>query len=439
MSRTLVVVGIGDVFEKFYLPAIEELKSGGEEIEVFCVDDKSKWLDENVKKKRANTLTKLENLKLTFVDKSDNISGGSRKYQDLLHNYVELAVIATPDKTHIDVANEWLGGNCLVISIEKPIADKSADVDSLIDRLSLVDPERVDVWAFDHYRAKAHEVLGETGRRTDLLELLEAPLKKVRFYALEDYSGTHDEYLAKERARGSEIFPERNGPIEIVAREGTLQEGLLLDMMTHMPALLNYFGDVNSVEVQEIKAAKYRGVGYDDAIFAKIEGETFAAVKFTFSDDDEQNDGLIEGEAYVGKGILGSEEHKLLGNVKLLELEGSTGVKLQLNFTENRIVLLKGGEVNPVAEGFQKQDPYLYLLRYMLFPVEGIEPLGMLPVGARDILRKVEEMRDLIAGCELPGYLLGQRENGDPHGRVIRRPPSLEELLSSLPALYERK
>jgi len=103
-----------------------------------------------------------------------------------------------------------------------------------------------------------------------------------------------------------------------------------------------FLGKPESVNFTQLQPAIYTGVDYDPTSRATIETETFAAVKFTFKAD---TGNQAEGEAYIGKGIRGSVAYKAMGGtVKVLEIEGNTGKKLEINFREHAINIIRNGQ-----------------------------------------------------------------------------------------------
>lgn len=126
-----------------------------------------------------------------------------------------------------------------------------------------------------------------------------------------------------------ESGPPKFGPIENENRTKALRKGLILDMMPHVLALLTLFGRIETTRLTGIKAGRYtytteRGRTRK----ASIRKETFAHIIFSLSDYNEQ---VIQGNAYVGKGIRGSTDLNIEGSVKLLELQGINGNKIRFD------------------------------------------------------------------------------------------------------------
>jgi hypothetical protein len=120
-------------------------------------------------------------------------------------------------------------------------------------------------------------------------------------------------------------------PIEL-GRERSLQFGLTLDMLPHLPALLTYFGDVATIdEIRIIEAGQYsplQAVSRDGNTERDLTGqytaETYSRLRFTF-EDYSGNGCRVPCVAVVGKGF--SQE------AKYLELTGRSGnlVRVDLN------------------------------------------------------------------------------------------------------------
>ncbi len=115
-------------------------------------------------------------------------------------------------------------------------------------------------------------------------------------------------------------------------RERALQHGLTLDLLSHFPPLLAYFGDVGTIdEIRVLAAGQYRplimatrdGAKTGD-ISDRFRNETYSRVAFTFRDYS-GNDHRVPCLAVTGKGL--SQE------VKYMQVTGRNGqaVRLDLN------------------------------------------------------------------------------------------------------------
>jgi predicted dehydrogenase len=411
--KIIVIEGIGDIVSKpnGYGPALQKLKIDIPSLRIVFCDLEKEWEGKTAENRRK-TVEWLRHWGGEFIDKS---AGDKSGYESLLNEEVDAVIIATPDRTHVGLAKYWLRGNCKRIFIEKPLTSQLAEAQRWLTEDLYNKPEDYErVLAFDHYRPRVHErlchkdllwvILNEIGR-----------LKRFTFYFLEDHSGTDERWLkAVRRERG---IVDRNGPVENEDRVGALQSGLVMDLMPHVLAVLEYFGDPATVKLREIRPAIYTGVDYEEDARAEIGSETFAAIKFSFRDDVE---GEVEGAAYVGKGILGTIRYPdLNGNVKVLELEGDNGNKAEINFSQGEIHIVK--TQTKVFFSHLERDPYYYLLRDIAFTRTKGATVSISVETATIILEKLTEMKAKIDVEKLKTYRLG-----DKSGRL---PPLLESLL----------
>jgi hypothetical protein len=155
-----------------------------------------------------------------------------------------------------------------------------------------------------------------------LLGFLGKGARRCAFYCLEDHSGSDPTY---------QPAVQRDGPLENEQRGKTLMQGVIIEDMPHLIAILIHFGRLETFRVTRVRAGQYTGVDGDPNKRTEIAKETFAAVGFVFTD---YAGNPVEGEAYVGKGVWGV---KSLGsaydyNVKLLEVEGVNGQKVRFDF-----------------------------------------------------------------------------------------------------------
>jgi predicted dehydrogenase len=419
----LVIEGAGAVVGGYYLPALERLGKEGFRFAVTFVDDSRYWrADSRLAAAAKVLLAKIAAMGAQYVDKYD--SAGLQQWKALRPDAV---VIATPDRTHTDLALEWVARYPApgTIYIEKPL---DVSVQRARDLLGRIGPENPAVRAFDHYRAR----LLPARAQFDLLEgFLKAGIARFTFYFLEDRSGADPAYA---HVRGG-----RQGPIENENRVSALNKGLLLDIMPHVIAVLAHFGQVNSMELTRLRAGKYTGVDDDPGRPSSIEGETFAEVRFLFRSH--QGD-KAEGVAYVGKGVkgvgaLGSDyDH----NVKLLVLEDVNRRKASFDFR-------KSGPGDPststwIDESGHKQygfelhaDPYYVFLRSVVSRQHMDDRIALPVEVGKKTLEAIEDMRYPVTEWlrrngmlpEYPSGIYGMRES-----------PYLEDLLDKdkLPFLY---
>lgn len=420
---TIVIEGIGDIVTKpfGYAHALEKLKIDDPNLRVIFADIKEEWRkskDPQIAKERERAVKRFKRWGAEFIDKSPSNRRGCKRYQHLLHENVDAVFIATPDKFHLTVAAHWLAGNCKRIFIEKPLTNDNKEAKRWFAQLQEADQKRLI--AFDHYLAKVHAHFRYAKHMEMIWRSIGRP-RSFKFYFLEDHSGTDQKYRKEVERKGRE---DKNGPIENEGRLDTLQDGLILDLMPHVLAVLAYFGKPHSVKVTELRAARYTGVEYKDHKQAGIRGETFAAIKFTF---DDPNDKEVKGEAYIGKGIRGSKKYPNMdGNVKVLEIGGRSRHRkgrIEFDFNNSVATELAEGDETPDPVFDLEHDPYYYLVRDVVFKklYKGTS-LGMpVSTGVLILDKIITEMTSRIGSATLPSYKLGNKDG--------RLPPLLEELL----------
>jgi predicted dehydrogenase len=356
MLKLIVVEGAGDAVDRFYGPALRQLKAVIPSLEVIFADNSKHWeQDLSLRSKRENTIRMLRSW-AKFYDKSDPAQ--KKEYRVLRRTGVDVVFVATNDATHVKFAEYWLNSDCKQIFIEKPLTNDLENARRLISRLKR-DDYRVRI--IDHYLAKTHSCLRYSEQRRGILQRLER-LSKVSFYCLEDHSSADEQFIREQRGK-IPTFIDKNGPIENELRQETLKNGLILDIMPHLLAILTYFGHIETTYPSEVRTAKYVGVEYDESQPAEIPYETFAAIKFDFLD---HNNRKIEGEAFIGKGISGSKKFPAMkGNVKALELVGTRSKKIILDFRNNTVWLVHGSRQEPLDN--LERDPYFYLLEELAY------------------------------------------------------------------------
>jgi predicted dehydrogenase len=424
---TIIVEGIGDIVTKptGYARALRKLKIDKEdEVRIIFVDVCDEWhksADPDLVRVRMDTREKLKSWGAEFIDKSPSNEAGRQAYDDLLHQSVDAVFVATPDRHHISVAKHWLTGNCKGVFIEKPLTNDLDEAERWLNELDRRDLSRLT--QLDHYLLKIHPQFKYQLHVREMLDRI-ARLRHLRFYMLEDHSGTDQAFLGnpERKLRGN-----LNGPIEIENRIQTLNDGLSLDMLPHLFAIVFYFGDPRTVEITELCPAKYAGVNFNDQEVAGIAGETFAAIKFVFKDHSNHR---VTGEAYIGKGIRGSRKYPSMdGNVKVLELEGEWGGRV-IEFDFNNSIISEISTITSPGDAPEpdplvdlEPDPYYYLCRDIVFKRKALgRDLG-LPIrfGVAVLETIINQITSRTLGASLPTYLLG-----DNQGRL---PPLLEDLL----------
>ncbi len=94
-------------------------------------------------------------------------------------------------------------------------------------------------------------------------------------------------------------------------------------MFPHILALIHHIGRVETIEITNLKVARYT---YEDEngniIPASISKETFANIGFSFKN---YSNKIIQANVYIGKGIACSKDLKIKGDLKRLEMLGKNG------------------------------------------------------------------------------------------------------------------
>lgn len=430
---TIVVEGIGDIVSKptGYGRALRKLLiDKGEDLRVICTDICETWRNSpDLLVEREATRDSLIDWGARFIDKSPSNASQRKLYEELLYQNVDAVFVATPDKHHIKVAKHWLRGNCKRIFIEKPLTNDPDEARQWMSELESNPHDRERLIQLDHYLPKIHSQIRYEKRMRQMLESIERRyekrvrhmlknvgyLKAIRFYMLEDHSGTDETYVRELVRKGR---TNRNGPIENEHRIDALESGISLDLLPHLLAILYHVGDLRTIKVESLTAARYVGVDWKDKKPAEIRGETFAAIRFWFVDNEQRK---ITGEAYVGKGIRGSTRYPSMnGNVKILELQGTFG-SIEFDFNSNVESFINGARVEPMMD--LEPDPYYYLLRDVAFErLNRGTDLGMpITTGAVILDKIVSEITSRTNSRSLPSYKLGNKDG--------RLPPMLEDLL----------
>lgn len=414
----LVVEGIGSVVENYYLPALRRLRKEGTPFEISFGDDSRFWRDDPEKSVRIRaTLTAIEAIGGVYFDKSSPAS--LLKWEALCPHAV---VIATPDRTHVDLALQWLARTVQPekIYIEKPI---DVSIDRARDLLEKIGPANSVVHAFDHYRAR---LLPTRGQFDMLAGFFRSGIARFTFYFLEDKSGADPVYASQ---RGG-----RQGPIENESRTEALRDGLLLDLMPHVIAVLAHFGVVSTIELESLRAGKYTGVDGNDEKPAGINGETFAEARFVFRS---HLGNQTKGVAYIGKGVKGisADQAHYNGNAKFLVLEDPHGRKATFDFrrsgasdTSKSVWFDEQGEEHYRFDLYS--EPYYVFLRSVLSLAHYDDRIALPIEVGKSTLQVIEDMRYPILrrNQELHLYpcgIFGQRDS-----------LYLQDISNCLPAIY---
>ena len=419
----IVVEGVGDVIKNYYDPAFRAVidrLDGKRGFDVTFVDKSEYWRhDRNSAIKMDGIIASVRNWGGKYLDKSD--SADLILYEALEPDVV---IIATPDFTHVDVAHEWLSRHLHPeqIFIEKPLTDS---LDGARFLLGLAGPDNNGILAFDHYRAR---LLPSDEQRHILLGFLGEGLRSLNFYFLEDHSGSDEGYV------NSHPEAVRNGPIENEQRVRTLSQGLILDGMPHVIALLAHFCRVETLLVTRVRAGQYIGVDDNPNKRTGIKKETFAEVGFVCRDYAYHP---VEGTVYVGKGVRGV---KALGpgydyNTKLFDIEGLNGNRARFDLRSSgegsSTGYLLDNSGNTVFAFPLNRRPYETFLEKLADGGYLNQRLALnIELGKR-ILEVLQDMRYPIPmKKQIPTYPSGMK--GKRHSLY------LEDIVKSLPVLYGR-
>jgi len=316
VPRKLLIEGVGDVVQRFYLPALRRLRSANPDLELFFADESTFWRNvPGLREKIEATIGQIRDSGATYLDKATHRA----TYEDISPDVV---IVATPDATHIGIVEEWLGRTKSekrpFIYVEKPLTH---DLNEARRLLGCVAPKDPTVFAFDHYlpRTLMSPFQGQT-----LNKFVVGDLNRINFFFLEDHSGDDASFASAGR----------DGAIENERREVTLKHGVVLDMMPHVLAVLSIFVRVESTWVTGIRCGQYTGVDGEPERRSSIDKETFAAIDFMAGRL--ETDEPVEITAYVGKGIRGVQHLRAERNVKCLELIGSRGQRARIDFASGR-------------------------------------------------------------------------------------------------------
>lgn len=424
----IVIEGVGDIVRKGYGPALEELfrKYPDREINVTFLDSSEFWANNPAMIRKMETIKDfiVNKLGARYLDKSRFNGRPEDLRAELEKLNADVAIIATPDSTHVDIARTWVNLGAQVF-VEKPFDSNLSKVEAFVAELE-AEGRHDQLWAFDHYLAgfmptdeQIRQIITHLGG-----------IRKLRFYLVEDHSGADISY-ASAAAAG------RDGAIEREGRNKALNAGTTLDLMPHA-VMLKRFGDITSMQVSEIRAAKYRGVDGDPDAPAEIDGETYAHVDFTFNDLSGQR---IEGEIIVGKGVGGVRglglgfEHGAAG----LELIGNNGNRV---FADRHAspdgkypprTVFYDREGRETGFFLNTEKPYLRELEMILNGRYLQDRLAMSPVEGKQILEVIHnQILDPIHESMKNGHALPTYPGGMLNGRPSIPAEEIDKLTRKL-------
>jgi len=416
----VVVEGIGNVVQTYYAPVLRRLIGDySTQLSVTFIDHSTHWKKQRNADEFQTFIDQLGTWGARYVDKSS--SAGKEAYEQLR---ADVVFIASPDYLHVQLATDWLdSGRCTQIFIEKPI---DASLDRARDLLGLVRQNDPRVRALDHYRARMMPVISSTLQFKYIFKELGSRISGFTFYFLEDGS----------------LFKDKKGtcftddPIAALGRSKSLESGLILDMMPHVPAVLSNFGIVDSIRVLGVRVGRYKYIdkkGREQE--ASIPKETFAHIRFSFRGFDLLP---ITGDVYLGKGIKGSSDLQKTGDIKLLDLIGANGNTFRFDLRGSQ----EGGNVVLIDKKKEERfflklipDAYGTIIRLVvedkLKASDGQLFFDMPLELAKNIRLAIEEMLHPIKGKVIPTYHISAPINGTSGA------PYLEELVRTITPVQE--
>jgi len=267
---------------------------------------------------------------------------------------VDLAIIASPNETHVGLVC-FLLGKLPFIVVEKPLAEEVLAADLAV---SLSQGSSSTCKGLDHYLAKPASRFVLNKVRSGKLNDLIGEIKEIRFVMTE----------------GRGVEPER---------VATLRKGLTLDMAIHgFAILLSLLRSSNIKQGQIAHAARARYEG------SPIAEETAARIDISIDEG-------LKAVLMVGKGIRDD---------KLLVIRGTVGT-LEANFATGVVSLERGARKESLVE-VTPDDAYEVLLKEAIHAVCSLSSeeenswLINLPL-ARDALSLVERSRSRFDVCEI--------------------------------------
>lgn len=303
--RVFVVEGCGDWVTKQYFQAFKALASS--DVGVIFTYDSTFGLDLGAERLPAtlfleylqNTLNNVKTIEeagfacVDVKDTSFKLQGRTYGGRERLPKRVEAVFIATPDTTHCDVAQFWLG-RARRIFVEKPF-DASSD---RIRRLRAAITETkspTEVYGIDHYFVRCDQVARDKAYFMDRL------LTASGGSAMGDITGF--EFHMTE--------PPAKNEGDVRKRALSLQQGMIFDMASHALPVLSPFIDLNRpFEVTEAWAGVSRPM--QEILFSGAESFFVATVRAYTQSSAHKSPRLIHGTIAIGKDIGSKPEKHLI-------------------------------------------------------------------------------------------------------------------------------
>ena len=388
----VVVEGCGQ-WAMQYLEALTEVAGSGEAGVFFTFDSTFGLENERLpvslfKSYLEATLRNVERIEkagFACIDVKDTLYAVRGRSADnpnrqILPRRVDYVFVVTPDRTHCDVAEKWLG-RARRIFVEKPFDLSERRIEAFIDQAA---GSCTEVYALDHYFVRANHAAVDGGYY--LAHLFGDGPAEITGFEFRMTEPCSDLAAVRERAL-------------------SLQEGMVFDMGSHAIPILLPFLAPETLRLLEASA----GVSERLADLFFKGGDSFAAA-------------VVEGTPPAGSGLLGTVRGTLavgkdvgLRPEKWLKMQGlAGGICFDLaNYTLDR--LNPKGEVEESA-GFLGERWARFLVREFL---AGRVPRAVSlfrPSGAQVVIRFLETWK---RACRNSAGLLARYQAGTPTAQLV--------------------
>lgn len=379
----IVVEGSGN-WALQYFRALKALARPGDGI--FFTYDSTFGLDENAEKLPAplfaryldatlRNVQEIEAAGFACIDTKDTLfrlRNQRNVCRDVLPRSVDAVFVVTPDRTHCDVATEWLG-RARRIFVEKPFDVSTARVQQFCNAMARF--PSTETFAVDHYFVRCNQAA--VAAEYFLRSLL--PLNRT--------GGLGDDFTSFE-FRMTEP-PEPNNA-SIGARALSMQSGMVMDMGSHaLPVLLPFIDLSKPIIAKPIWAGVSRGLR--DVMYGGAETFSIADVECqTRSTASKPSSSLIRGRFAVGKDIGDRPE-------KYLEVSGPRGT-IRFDLVNYMVHEIRQGRETYLAP-LQQDWARLFVHEVLDDRVPAAVEM-FTPAGALNVVRFLETWRN---ACRLTG------------------------------------
>lgn len=236
---------------------------------------------------------------------------------------VDAVFIVTPDHTHCDEAERWLG-RAKAVYVEKPF---DVDHDKIRRLKNKPNAQLTAVLGVDHYLIRARRILNDQKKLSEKYDLhLQQKPREFVFNLLEPFAA------------------------DLVERKESLQEGIIMDLFPHVLALIIPFGDPASATLDSLKPGVFKEANYVlDGEKQTVRGqdlfylgrESFAEIMFHFTS---WHGNRVDAVARVGKCVGDSAD-------KSLVVRGGVNKdrEIRLDLSKNTVKLRAGSKMVPVG------------------------------------------------------------------------------------------